>query len=129
MNFYNYMHLCDDIKILLFKSQIINSGGEMYVLAKHHKMCNLADWSHPSNIISCSRAPVRATEEQVKHRTYTCGECQAPNYSIGTPGRKRLISALCCRSLLSYSGKWLFLMLTHSTIWPSGRTGHKSNKK
>jgi hypothetical protein len=41
-------------------------GGELYVLARHHKICKLANWSHPSNITSCSRAPGRATEEQTK---------------------------------------------------------------
>jgi hypothetical protein len=41
-------------------------GGELYVLAKHHKMCKLANWSRPSNITFCSRAPDRATEEQAK---------------------------------------------------------------
>jgi hypothetical protein len=39
-------------------------GSELYVLAKHHKICTLANWSRPSNI--CSRAPGRATEEQAK---------------------------------------------------------------
>jgi hypothetical protein len=41
-------------------------GGELYELPKHHKMCKLANWSRPSNIISCSRVPGRATEEQAK---------------------------------------------------------------
>jgi hypothetical protein len=36
------------------------------VLARHHKMCNLANWSRTSNITSCSRAPGHATEEQAK---------------------------------------------------------------
>jgi hypothetical protein len=41
-------------------------GSELYVLAKHHKMCRLGNWSRPSNITSCSRVPGRATEEQAK---------------------------------------------------------------
>jgi hypothetical protein len=41
-------------------------GGELYVLAKHYRMCKLANWSRPSNIKSCSHASGRATEEQAK---------------------------------------------------------------
>jgi hypothetical protein len=44
---------------------ILLKGGEMYVLARY-KMRKLANLYHPSNITSCSRAPGRATEEQVK---------------------------------------------------------------
>jgi hypothetical protein len=40
--------------------------GELYVLARHRKMCNLANWSRLSNITFWSRAPGRATEEQTK---------------------------------------------------------------
>jgi hypothetical protein len=35
-------------------------GGELYVLARHHKMCKLVNWSRPSNITSCSRTPGHA---------------------------------------------------------------------
>jgi hypothetical protein len=49
----------------------------------HHRMCNLANWSRPNNITSYSRAPGRATEEQARHLTYTCGECQAPHRCLG----------------------------------------------
>jgi hypothetical protein len=45
---------------------VIEVGGELYVLAKHRKMCKLANWSRPSNITSCSRASDRVTEEQAK---------------------------------------------------------------
>jgi hypothetical protein len=70
------------------------------VLAKHNKMCKLANWSRPNNITSCLRATGRATEEQAKQpNIHICGVCQAANYPIGAPGRKRLISAQCCRSL------------------------------
>jgi hypothetical protein len=41
-------------------------GGEVCVLAKHHRKCKLADWSRPSNITSCSCVPGCATEEQAK---------------------------------------------------------------
>jgi hypothetical protein len=59
----------------------------MYVLARHHKMCKLANWTRPSNITSCSRAPGRAMEEQAKQpNIHTCGESQSPNYFIGTSG-------------------------------------------
>jgi hypothetical protein len=40
--------------------------GELYVLARHHKMCKLANWSCPNNITSCSHAPGHATKEQAK---------------------------------------------------------------
>jgi hypothetical protein len=48
------------------------------------------------------------------NQTYTCGESQAPNYPIDAPGRKRLISAQCCRSQfnLSFSGKVTLLACT-----------------
>jgi hypothetical protein len=70
------------------------NGDEGYVLAKNHKMCKLANWSRPSNITFCSRAPGRVIQKsKPNNRTYICGECQEPNYSIGVPGRKRLISA------------------------------------
>jgi hypothetical protein len=42
------------------------NGDELYVLVEHHKMCKLANWSHPSNTTSCSHAPGHATEEQAK---------------------------------------------------------------
>jgi hypothetical protein len=41
-------------------------GNELYVLAKHHRKCKLANWSHPRNITSCSHAHGCATEEQAK---------------------------------------------------------------
>jgi hypothetical protein len=44
----------------------LENEGELYVLAKHYEMCKLANWSCPSNITSCSRAPGCATEEQAK---------------------------------------------------------------
>jgi hypothetical protein len=87
------------------------------VLAKYHKMCKLANWSRPSNITSCARAPGGAAEEQAKQpnkHINTCGENQAPNFPMGAPGRKRLIFAQCCRSLwsLSFSGKVTLLACT-----------------
>jgi hypothetical protein len=63
--------------------------GPLYVLARHHKMCKLANWSHLSNITFCSHAPGHATEEQAK---LAYGESQAP---IGAPARKRLTSSQC----------------------------------
>jgi hypothetical protein len=38
----------------------------LYVLAKHHRKCKLVNWSHPSNITACSRAPGHPTEDQGK---------------------------------------------------------------
>jgi hypothetical protein len=46
---------------------IMGGGGEVnYVLARHNRMCELANWSRLSNITSCSHVLVRATEEQAK---------------------------------------------------------------
>jgi hypothetical protein len=45
----------------------LKEGGKYYVLARHCKLCKLANWSRPSNIITnCSRAPGCATKEQAK---------------------------------------------------------------
>jgi hypothetical protein len=53
----------------------MNLEGVLYVLAKHHRKCKLANWSRPSNITSCSRAPGCATEEQAKQpNIYMWGE-------------------------------------------------------
>jgi hypothetical protein len=57
-------------------SFILKLEGELYVLAKHHKMCKLANWFHPSNILltclwSCYRRASQITEYthtgRVKH--------------------------------------------------------------
>jgi hypothetical protein len=43
-------------------------GGELYVFAKQHKICKLANWSRQSNITitSCSLDSAHATEKQAK---------------------------------------------------------------
>jgi hypothetical protein len=41
-------------------------GGELCVLARHHKMYKLVNGLVQSNIPSCSRALSRAAEEQAK---------------------------------------------------------------
>jgi hypothetical protein len=53
-------------KIYSYYHTALRRRGGLYVLARHHRMCKLANWSNPSNITSCSRASVRATGKQAK---------------------------------------------------------------
>jgi hypothetical protein len=76
---------------------------------------------------SCSCVPLVVLQKsKPNNRKYICGECQAPNYPIGAPGRKRLISAQCCMSLYSVLSKSASFGL-HILWWSSGRTGHRNN--
>jgi hypothetical protein len=88
----------------------------LYVLARHHKMCKLVNWSRSSNITSFSCTPGRATEEQANQK-YTREKSQAPNYPIGALGRKRLISAQCLQvTIVCPSQEKQLIWLAHSMM-------------
>jgi hypothetical protein len=42
---------------IVSKAYKTGTGDELYVLARRHKMCNLVNWSRPSNSTSCSCTP------------------------------------------------------------------------
>jgi hypothetical protein len=73
--FYVYI---DYLNLRYFYNRTID--GELYVLAKHHKMCKFVNWSRQSNIIFCSRTLVMLQKSKPNNQTYTCRESQAPNY-------------------------------------------------
>jgi hypothetical protein len=61
-----FVHIIVHVYTKLITTLLLHCGSELYVLAKHHKMCKLANWSRLNNITSCSHAPGHATEERAK---------------------------------------------------------------
>jgi hypothetical protein len=53
------------------------------VLAKHSKVCKLANWSRPRNITFCSSASRHTTEEQAKQSNkHMLKESSTPYYPV-----------------------------------------------